>query len=150
MAFSRATVMSAAPNFIDAARAMRAALLRAEVFQGEVEVVFAAANGDQKLDEAEGRAMKDLWGPNADRLTITSTLGCHGQAGAAAAPLSLVAAVRALNEGLVPPAAGCARPDEAFSVLDIVQGEPRKWRFNTAMVNALSEGNNVSVVVRKE
>jgi len=149
MTFSRATVMSPAANFVDAARAMRAALLRAEVFQGEVEAIFAGASGDPDGDEIEGRALRDLWGPNADRLTVTSVHGATGHARAASGVLSLVAAVRAMNEGMVPATAGCERPDEPFSVLDIVTGAARTWRFNTAMVNDFSDSANVAVVVRK-
>jgi len=149
MAFSRATVMNPAPNFVDAARAMRAALLRAEVFQGEVETIFASANGDFEGDEIEVRAIKDLWGPNADRLTVTSIHGATGHAPAASGALSFAAAIRALEAGIVPPTTGCESPDEAFAALDIVIGAARTWRFNTAMVNDFSEATNVSVVLRR-
>lgn len=149
MAFSRATAMDPAPNFVDAARAMRAALLRAEVFQGEVEAVFACANGDPAGDEVEVRALKDLWGPNVDRLTVTSIHGATGHAASSGGLLSLLAAIKAMNEGLFPASAGCERPDDAFSALDIVTGKARAWRFTTAMINDFSEGTNVSVVVRQ-
>jgi 3-oxoacyl-[acyl-carrier-protein] synthase II len=149
MAFSRGTVMEPAPNYVDAARAMRAALMRAEVFQGEVETVFAAASGDPAADEAEGRGIKDLWGPNADRLTVTSIHGAAGHAPATSGLLSLAAALKSLDAGLVPATAGCTHPDASFATLDIVTGGPRSWRYNTALVNAISEACNVSVVLRK-
>jgi 3-oxoacyl-[acyl-carrier-protein] synthase II len=149
MAFSRATVMEPAPNYVDAARAMRAALMRGEVFQGEVETVFASAHGDPAADEAEGRGLKDLWGPNADRLTVASVHGAAGHAPAASGLLSLAAALKSLDAGLVPPTAGCAHPDATFAALDIVTGAARSWRYNTALVNAISEATNVSVVIRK-
>lgn len=148
LAFSRATVMSPAPNLVDAARAMRAALLRAEVFQGEIETIFAAANGDALLDEVEARAIMDLWGPNADRLTVTSVHGATGHSHGAAGALSLIAAIKSLEQGVVPAAAGCENIDGGMATLDIVTGASRAWRYNTAMVNALCEGTNVSVVVR--
>jgi 3-oxoacyl-[acyl-carrier-protein] synthase II len=149
LAFSRATVMRPGPNFIDAARAMRAALLRAEVFQGEVETVFSGAAGDRAGDEIEVKALTDLWGPNVDRLTVTSVLGAAGHAGPAAAVLSLAAAIASLERGIVPPAAGCTEVDEPFAALDIVLGQARAWRYNTAMVTGFSEATNAALVVRK-
>jgi 3-oxoacyl-(acyl-carrier-protein) synthase len=149
MAFSRATVMEPSPNYVDTARAMRAALISAEVFQGEVETVFAGAWGDRVADEAEGRAIRDLWGPNADRLTVTSVQGATGFAPAASGLLSLVTALRSLETGIVPPTAGCDKADEPFAPLDIVTTSARAWRYNTVMVNAISEANNVSVILRR-
>ena len=149
LAFSRATVMRPGPNFIDAARAMRAALLRAEVFQGEVETIFSGAAGDRAGDDVEVRALKDLWGPNVDRLTVTSVLGAAGHAGPAAAVLSLAAAVASLERGVVPAASGCHEVDEQFAALDIVLGQARDWRYNTAMVTGFSEATNAALVIRK-
>jgi 3-oxoacyl-(acyl-carrier-protein) synthase len=149
MAFSRATVMKPAANHVDAARALRAALMRAEVFQGEIDAVFASAFGDPDEDAIEGRALRDFWGPNVDRLTVTSVHGATGRAAASSGLLSLVAAIKALSEGIVPPATGCERPAQEFSALDIVTGTPRQWSFNTAIVNDFSAGNNAALVVRK-
>lgn len=146
--FSRATVMQPAPNFLDATRAMRAALLRAEVFQGEIEVVFASATGSLDGDAIEVRALKDLWGPNVDRLTVTSVHGALGFPLAAAAPISVVAALLSLREAVVPGTAGLREVDADFRQLDIVRGEARKYRWDTAMVNAFGAGANVALVLR--
>lgn len=148
-AFSRATVMQPALNFVDAARSMRAALLRAEVFQGEIEAIFAAANGDHAGDEVECRAISDFWGPNADRLTVTSIHGASGSAGASSGPMSVAVALHSINKAIVPAVTGCHRPADAFSALDIVTGAARPWRFNTALINDFSDGCNVSLVVRR-
>lgn len=147
-AFSRATVMQPAPNFVDAARAMRAALLRAEVFQGEIETVFGSAAGDREGDAIEFRALKDLWGPNVDRLTVTSLQGALGQSFAAAAPVALAAALLSLGQATVPPTLGLSEPDPDFRQLDIVTAQPRKYRWETGMVNAFSAGANVSLIIR--
>jgi 3-oxoacyl-[acyl-carrier-protein] synthase II len=147
-AFSRATVMEPGPNFVDAARAMRAALLRAEIFQGEVEVVFASASGDPAGDAIEVRALKDLWGPNVDRLTVTSLLGASGYPFAAAGPLALVAGLRALAAAVVPPTVGLVEPDPDFTRVDFVIAEPRKYRWSTGLVNTVGAGLNVSLVLR--
>jgi 3-oxoacyl-[acyl-carrier-protein] synthase II len=147
-AFSRATVMKPGPNFVDAARSMRAALLRAEAFQGEVEVLLASASGDPEGDAIEARALKDLWGPNVDRLTILAIQGLIGDAMAASGPLSLVAALSSMNEAIVPPTVGLSEVDPDFRQLDIVTGKARQFRWGTGMVNAFGPGANVSLVIR--
>ena len=148
-AFSRATVMAPAMNNVDAARAMQAALFRAEILQGEVDLVSDSAAGDSVGDAVSAKALRELWGPNVDRLTVTSVHGGIGHASSAAAPLALAATLRALVEGLVPPTVGCREVDPAFSDLDIVLGEPRRLRFATALVNAFSAGSNVSLILRR-
>ena len=148
-AFSRATVMAPAMNSVDAARAMQAALFRAEILQGEIDLVSDSAAGDSVGDAVSAKALRELWGPNVDRLTVTSVHGGIGHASSAAAPLALAATLRALVEGLVPPTVGCREVDPAFSDLDIVLGEPRRLRFATALVNAFSAGSNVSLILRR-
>ncbi len=147
-AFSRSTVMTPGANHVDAARAVQQALVRAQVLQGEVEVVFAAAAGDE-TDQIEVRGLGELWGPNVDRLTVTSVHGATGYAFAAAGPLSLAVALKSLEEGTLPPTAGCDKPDESFRDLDIVLRQ-RTYRFSTALVDDLGAGTNVALLVRRD
>jgi len=137
------------PDAQAAARALQAALLRAEVIQGEIDWLCAAAAGDPDLDAAEARALAALWGPNVERLTVSSIHGAVGYAPAAGGALALVAAVRALGEGLVPPTAGCRALDARLPDIDLVLGEARRARLRTVLVNALSEGSNVCLIIRR-
>jgi 3-oxoacyl-[acyl-carrier-protein] synthase II len=149
-AFSRATVISPAMNYIDAARALQAALLRGDLFQGEIDCLFASAAGSVEGDAIEAKALAELWGPNVDRLTITSAHGALGHTLGAAGAISLAIALKSMQSETVPATVGLTQPDHAFSKLDIVTGEARPYRFSTAAVNCFSAGTNVSLIVRAE
>ena len=87
--FNRAPVAHAAANEIDAGRAMQEALIKWDLtLQGEIDVIFANAGGNM-LDAIEGKAIRRVWGPNTDRLWVTSIKGALGHTLGASGAMSL-------------------------------------------------------------
>ncbi|HYM15856.1 MAG TPA: beta-ketoacyl synthase N-terminal-like domain-containing protein [Dehalococcoidia bacterium] len=147
--FSRAPVAHAAANAIDAGRAMQAALMKWDLtLQGEIGIIFGTAGGGA-LDAIEGQAIRRVWGPNADKLWVTSIKGTLGHTLGASGALSLVAAVYCLQSGLMPPTANLEQQDPACGDLEIVTGDVRRFHGTKAMVNAFGLGHNASVVVSR-
>lgn len=137
------------PDYRAIARAMQSALLRAETIQGAVDWLCAAAPGDRDLDAAEALALRELWGPNVERLTVSSIHGASGYLYSAGGAIGAVVALRAIAEGLIPPTAGFETPDPSLPDLDIVRGEARRFQLRTVLVNATSAATSVALVLEK-
>ncbi len=147
--FSRAPVAQPAPNPLDAGRAMQSALMRWDVtLQGEIDVVFGCAGGGA-IDAIEGQALRRVWGPNTDRLLVTAIKGALGHTLGASGAFGVIAAVFALQAGLVPPTPNLAQQDEACGQLEVVTGEPRGVHASKALVNAFGYGHNASIIVSR-
>jgi 3-oxoacyl-[acyl-carrier-protein] synthase II len=147
--FNRAPVAHPAANAIDAGRAMQAALMKWDLtLQGEIGVIFGTGGGGA-LDAVEGQAVRRIWGPNADKLWVTSIKGTVGHTLGASGALSLVAAVYCLQAGLIPPTANLEEQDPACGGLEIVTGAVRRLHGTRALVNAFGLGHNASVVVSR-
>ncbi len=147
--FSRAPVAQPAPNAIDAGRAMQSALMRWDVtLQGEIDVVFGCAGGGV-IDATEGQAIRRVWGPNTDRLWVTAIKGTLGHTLGASGAFGVIAAVFALQAGLVPPTLNLAQQDAACGQLEVVTGEPHPIHASKALVNAFGYGHNASLIVSR-
>jgi 3-oxoacyl-(acyl-carrier-protein) synthase len=139
---SRAPVTAPRPNRVDASRALQAALLRGHTLQSEVDALFASACGHRDLDAAEVEAIRTIWGHRAGSLPVTAVAGILGHLFAASGPASLLAAILAMRDGALPPAAGA----EPHAALDLVT-ERRTAPVRRVVVNALGAGHNVSLTL---
>lgn len=147
--FNRAAVAHAAANHLDTGRAMQAALLKWDVtLQSEIDVIFGTASGGV-MDCIEGKAIRRVWGPNTDRLWVTSIGGTVGHPLGARGAFSLVAAIYCLQSGLIPPTANLERQDPECGELEIVTEDVRRLHGMKAMVNAFGLGHNASVIVSR-
>ncbi len=147
--FNRAPVAHPAPNPIDAARAMQAALMKWDVtLQGEIDVIFGTATGGA-IDTVEGQAIARIWGPNKDRLWVTSIRGALGHTLGASAAFSVVAALFCLQSGLIPPTLNLEEQDPACGGLEIVTDDVRRLHGSKVLVNAFGSGHNASLIVSR-
>jgi 3-oxoacyl-[acyl-carrier-protein] synthase II len=147
--FNRAPVAHAAANPADAGRAMQAALLKWDVvLQGEVDVIFGSASGGP-LDAIEGQAIARVWGPNRDRLWVTSIRGALGHTLGAAGAFSAVAAIFCVQSGLIPPTLNLTEQDPDCGGLEIVTEDVRRLHGSRALVNAFGLGHNASLIVSR-
>jgi 3-oxoacyl-[acyl-carrier-protein] synthase II len=147
--FSRAPVAHPAANPYDAGRAMQAALIKWDlVLQSEIDVIFASAAGGT-IDAVEGQAIKRVWGPNADRLWITSIKGTLGHALGASGAFSALAAVYCLQSGLIPPTANLGQQDPECGDLEVVTEEVRRLHGTRALINAFGLGHNATLIVTR-
>lgn len=144
--FNRAPVAHPAANPLDVGRAMQAALIRWDlILQGEVDLIFASAGGGA-LDAVEGQAIRRIWGPNADKLWVTSIKSALGHTLGASGAFSALAAVYCLQAGLIPPTANLDEQDPECGQLEIVIGDVRRLHGTRAMVNSVGLGHNASVI----
>ncbi len=144
--FSRAAVAHAKPNPLDAGRAMQAALFKWDLtMQSEVDAIFGTAGGGA-VDTVEAQAMARIWGPNIDKLLVTAIKGGLGHTLGASGAMAAVAAIYALQAGLIPPTLNLDALDGECGALQVVTGGPRRLGGGRVMVNAFGLGHNASVI----
>jgi 3-oxoacyl-[acyl-carrier-protein] synthase II len=105
------------------ARAIAAALLRADLRPDQIGYVNAHGSGTPHSDPAETAALYQALGERAAAVPASSTKSVHGQALEAGGMLELIVTLFALRAGALPVNAGYLGPDEECE-LDLVL-EPR-------------------------
>ena len=127
------------PTSSGPARAMRSALADAGLAVEQVGYVNAHGTGTRGNDPAETRAIRDVFGPRAGDLAVSSTKSMHGHALGAAGALEAVATALTLHHGLVPPTANFTTRDPECD-LDVVPNVARPLRTEAALSNSFAFG----------
>ncbi|MGQ9682969.1 MAG: beta-ketoacyl-ACP synthase II [Anaerolineae bacterium] len=136
------------PNGAGAAMAMDMALRTARLAPEAIGLVVAHGTGTPLNDVAETKAIHQVFGGHARRLVVISNKGSIGHTLGAAGAVSTVVALKAMQEGWVPPTANLQTPDPECD-LDYVPGRPRQVSIGAALVNAIGfGGQNASLIVR--
>ena len=125
------------------AAAMRKALAAAELAPGEVDYINAHGTGTPANDPTETVALKDVFG---EVPLMSSTKGTTGHALGASGGIEAVAALLAVEHGVVPPTANYEAPDPECD-LDCVPNVAREHPVRTVMSNSFAFGGlNASVL----
>lgn len=97
-------------------------------------------------DAAESRAIRAVFGDDADTLAVASTKGATGHLLGAAGAVEAVFSILALRNGLIPPTAGTTTVDPAIG-LDVVTDTARRSDLEAVMSNSFGfGGQNASLV----
>jgi 3-oxoacyl-[acyl-carrier-protein] synthase II len=123
-------------------RALAAALTVAELSPAAVGFVHAHGTGTVHNDRVEGKALADLFGPDA---VVFSTKGATGHTMGAAGALGAIFALAHLRDGQVPPSAGFRTPDPECVVVPTT--EVRRVTARAAVSSSLAFGGTNSVLV---
>lgn len=134
------------PSAEGAAAAISAALKDGALALSAIEYVNAHGTGTQSNDLTETRALRQVFGQHADRLSVSSTKSMHGHALGAAGGLEFVATVLAVSNGVVPPTANFTRPGEGCD-LDYVPNQARELPINAALSNSFAFGGLNAVLL---
>jgi nodulation protein E len=138
-----------APNADGAARAMRMALRDAGCGTGDVHYVNAHGTGTKLNDKTEVAALRQVFGPALDRMSVSSTKSMIGHCMTAGAALELAATAMAFTEGVLPPTARFTGADPECDI-DCIPNEARRAEIEVAMSNAFAFGGlNAVLVVRR-
>lgn len=105
------------------------------------DTVYVNAHGTGTLmnDPTETRAIRSVFGADADRLVVSSTKAMHGHLLGGAGAVEAVAALIALSRGFVPPTINYDEKDEACD-LDYAPNEARRRRIDFAVSNSFAFG----------
>jgi minimal PKS chain-length factor (CLF/KS beta) len=133
-----------APDGHHLSRAMQLALADAGLPPDDVDLVVADGAGSPDLDAREAQAIHTTFGARTPRVPVTAPQGLIGRLCAGGSALSLVTAVLAMRDGIVPAVGNL--DDPADHGLDLVR-EPRRQPVDVALVDARGYGGFNSAVV---
>ena len=129
--------------------AMRAALRSAALHPDQIDYVNAHGTGTLQNDAVETAAIKDVFGPRAYTLPVSSTKSMHGHLLGAAGALEFLISVVSLERGIVPPTMHLDVPDDACD-LDYVAGRARNGvPLRAVMSNSFAFGGTNAVLIAK-
>jgi 3-oxoacyl-[acyl-carrier-protein] synthase II len=136
------------PSGAEAVRAMRLALCDAQIGPSEIDYISAHGTGTPANDPIETAAVKQVLGERAYAVPMSSIKSMTGHLMGACGPLELIASVKALREGVLPPTINLDVADPTCD-LDYVPHRAREARVRSVMSNTFGFGSrNASIVLR--
>lgn len=142
-------ITAPAPGGEGGARAMQEAIEQSGITPDKIDYINAHGTSTPYNDHFETMAAKTVFGEHAYKLAISSTKSMTGHLLGAAGGLEAIFAVKALQEGILPPTTNYVNPDPECD-LDYVTEGARKADITYAMSNSLGfGGHNASLVFKK-
>jgi len=127
-------------------KAMTGALRNSGVAVDEIDYIVAHGTSTSLNDVTETRAIKGAFGDQARRVPISSPKSMIGHLVGAAGIASVLAAVGAIRDGIIPPTANLENPDDECD-LDYVPLVARPANVETVMVNGFGFGGQNAVAI---
>lgn len=137
------------PEGRGAIQAMRNALKSAQMRPEEIDVINAHGTSTQLNDQIETHAVKEVFGPRAAKVPMSSIKSMLGHMIAAAGSVEFIASILTIRESVVPPTINYRNPDEACD-LDYVPNQAREAKVKTVLSNSFGfGGQNIALIVKK-
>jgi 3-oxoacyl-[acyl-carrier-protein] synthase II len=137
------------PGHEGAARSMRVAIKDAGLNPEDIDYINAHGTSTPLNDLYETQAIKFLFGEYAKELMVSSTKSMTGHLLGATGGVEAIFAVKALQEGIIPPTINLDNPGEECN-LDYVPNIARRKDINTAMSNTFGFGGVNAVLLFKK
>ena len=134
------------PDIEGPREAMKLALEDSNLAPEAINYLNAHGTATTINDLNETNAIKEVFGPHAYKLAVSSTKSMHGHPLGAGGGIEAVACVKAIEEGWVPPTIGLDEPGEGCD-LDYVPNKGRDMKVNYAMSNSFAFGGLNAVLV---
>lgn len=137
------------PGHDGAARSMLVALKDAGLNPEEIDYINAHGTSTPLNDLYETQAIKTLFGRHARKLMVSSTKSMTGHMLGATGGVEAIFAIKALQEGIIPPTINLDNPDPECD-LDYVPNIARKKEIHAALSNTFGFGGVNSVLAFKK
>lgn len=130
-------------------RAMQAALRNAGMNADQIDYVNAHGTSTPLGDEIELGAVKRLFGDHAYKISMSSTKSSIGHLLGGAGSVEAIFAIKAMNEGIVPPTLNLNDPSEGCDI-DLVPHKAKERKVDAVLSNSFGfGGTNASLVFKK-
>ena len=127
---------------------MAAALNDAGMAGDEIDHINAHGTSTPLGDIAETRAIRDLFGSDADRLAVSSTKSTTGHLLGAAGAVEAIFSVLSLRDQVAPPTINLDTPDPECD-LDYVPNEARNMTIRAVLTNSFGFGGTNGSLIFK-
>jgi 3-oxoacyl-[acyl-carrier-protein] synthase II len=142
-------VTDAHPEGRGTALAIRRALNSARLNPGDIDYINAHGTGTPLNDLVETRAIKQIFGPDAYRVPISSTKSMLGHATTACGAIELAVCVSSLRSNVIPPTLNHDHPGPECD-LDYVPRHPREAVCRHLLSNNVGfGGQNAALIVSR-
>ncbi len=131
-----------------AMRAMQSALDDAHVSPADIDYINAHGTSTQLNDKSETLAIKRVFGEDAYRVPISATKSMIGHSFGAAGAIESIAAVQAIQTGVIPPTINYDTLDPDCD-LDYTPNEARRSDVNVVLKNSFGFGGQNACLVFK-
>ncbi len=133
------------PAVEGAAGAMSLALKSVKIDDPSRVYINAHGTGTLLNDPTETKAIRSVFGADADALAVSSTKSMHGHLLGAAGGIESVAAILALTNGVVPPTANYGEPDPECD-LNYIPNNAEERDVSVALSNSFAFGGLNAVI----
>jgi len=131
------------PDGAGAAMAMKLALADAKINPEDVGYINAHGTSTELNDIAESTAIRSVFGQHAYKVPVSSTKGCLGHMLGATAAVELIAAIKVINESIIPPTINLDNQDERCDLkMDYVPLKAREAKIDIAISNSFGFGGH--------
>lgn len=139
------------PEGLGARQVMLNALSDANMKPEDIDYINVHGTSTPLGDISEVKAVQDVFGEHAFKLNISSTKSMTGHLLGAAGAVEALAAIMAINKGIIPPTINHFTDDESFDPkLNFTFNHAQKREVNAALSNTFGfGGHNVSVIFKK-
>jgi len=129
-----------------AIRSMQAALKDSGLTIEDIDYINAHGTATPVNDVTETRAIKEVFGPRAYRIPVSSTKSMHAHTLGAAGALEGIVSLLALTQGFIPPTIHSVERDPDCD-LDYVTEGARKAELRVVLSNSFAFGGNNTTVI---
>jgi 3-oxoacyl-[acyl-carrier-protein] synthase II len=134
------------PDGEGAARAMKMALDHARISPQQVDYINAHATSTDIGDLCETRAIKQIFGEYADKVSISATKSMTGHLLGGAGGIEMAACALAIRDSVIPPTINLENPGEECD-LDYTANGAREKRVRVALNNSFGFGGHNATLV---
>jgi len=134
------------PDGSGAAMSMQHALKDAKLNPSDVQYINAHGTSTPLGDEAETKAIKQVFGEHAKKLAVSSTKSMVGHLLGSSGGVELIACVMSIVRGTVHPTINYDTPDPVCD-LDYVPNKAREMRVKNALSNSFGFGGHNGCLV---
>jgi 3-oxoacyl-[acyl-carrier-protein] synthase II len=134
------------PNGEGAARAMKMALDHARISPEEVDYINAHATSTDIGDLCETRAIKQIFGAYADKVSISATKSMTGHLLGGAGGIEMAACALAIRDSVIPPTINLENPGEECD-LDYTPHVAREKKVRVVLNNSFGFGGHNATLV---
>jgi 3-oxoacyl-[acyl-carrier-protein] synthase II len=142
-------ITAPAPGHEGAYRAMQNALARAGLNTSDIDYINAHGTSTPLGDELELQAVKNLFGQDAYKLSMSSTKSAIGHLLGAAGAAEAIFSILAIRDQIAPPTLNLDDPSEGCD-LDLVAHTAKQRKIDVALSNSFGfGGTNASVIFKR-
>ncbi len=134
------------PNGEGAARAMKMALDHARISPEQVDYINAHATSTDIGDLCETRAIKQIFGEYADKVSISATKSMTGHLLGGAGGIEMAACALAIRDSVIPPTINLENPSDECD-LDYTPNVAREKKVRVALNNSFGFGGHNATLV---